>query len=121
DFYGSDVTYHGTVKGISPGTGAAFELLPPKNATGNWIKVVRRVPVRIRLDAEDVKKHSLWLGLSMSVEVNLHDTSGKVLAMVPRTKPTATTDVYEKRKSYANELIREIVSANAGPQQDDGG
>ncbi|ADG93933.1 secretion protein HlyD family protein [Arcobacter nitrofigilis DSM 7299] len=70
DIYGDDVTYHGKVEGFSGGTGAAFSLIPAQNATGNWIKVVQRVPVRIKLLPEELKAHPLKVGLSMDVEIN---------------------------------------------------
>lgn len=75
DLYGGDVIYHGTVVGFSGGTGAAFSLIPAQNATGNWIKVVQRLPVRIRLDPAELKKHPLRVGLSMNAEIDL--SSGK--------------------------------------------
>jgi membrane fusion protein (multidrug efflux system) len=114
DFYGSNVVYHGHVAGISPGTGAAFELLPPQNATGNWIKIVRRVPVRIVLDPKDLKKHPLRLGLSMEVTVDLHDTSGQRLARLPPKKPRYATAVYQRRLAGAQHLIHQVVDANDG-------
>ncbi|MGB7401223.1 MAG: HlyD family secretion protein [Arcobacter sp.] len=70
DIYGDDVTYHGEVEGFSGGTGAAFSLIPAQNATGNWIKVVQRVPVRIKLLPEELEAHPLKVGLSMDVEIN---------------------------------------------------
>jgi membrane fusion protein (multidrug efflux system) len=73
DFYGSSVIYHGKVIGISGGTGAAFAMIPAQNATGNWIKVVQRLPVRIELDASELKKNQLYVGLSMQVEINISD------------------------------------------------
>lgn len=116
DFYGSDVTYHGHVAGISAGTGSAFELLPPQNATGNWIKIVRRVPVRIVLDNRhhQLDKFPLRLGLSMDVTVNLHDTSGPRLAKQPPNKPRYRTRVYQQRLAGAKQLIQRIVDANEG-------
>jgi membrane fusion protein (multidrug efflux system) len=80
DLYGKDVTYDGRLRGISPGTGAAFALLPPQNASGNWIKIVQRVPVRIALDPDQLRRHPLRLGLSMHVKVDLHDDSGPILS-----------------------------------------
>lgn len=71
DFYGGDVVYHGKVVGFAGGTGAAFSLIPAQNATGNWIKVVQRLPVRIELDPEELKKHPLRIGLSMEAEIDL--------------------------------------------------
>ncbi|KEZ78130.1 HlyD family efflux transporter periplasmic adaptor subunit [Salinisphaera hydrothermalis] len=116
DFYGSNVTYHGHVAGISAGTGSAFELLPPQNATGNWIKIVRRVPVRIVLDNQHhaLDKYPLRLGLSMSVTVNLHNTSGPRLSREAPKEPRYRTEVYQHRLAGANQLIRRIVEANDG-------
>lgn len=82
DMYGSQVTYQGKVAGLSAGTGAAFSLLPAQNATGNWIKVVQRVPVRIELDAKQLAEHPLRIGLSMQVQVHTEDQSGPQLTAV---------------------------------------
>ena len=71
DLYGEDVVFHGKVAGFSGGTGAAFALVPAQNATGNWIKVVQRLPVRVTLDPEELKKHPLRVGLSMEVDVDV--------------------------------------------------
>ena len=76
DLYGRGVTYHGHVVGIAAGSGNAFALLPAQNASGNWIKIVQRVPVRILLDPQELKAHPLRVGLSATVRVDLHDTSG---------------------------------------------
>ncbi len=80
DVYGKKVDYHGTVEGLGAGTGAAFALLPAQNATGNWIKVVQRVPVRIALDPKEVAEHPLRVGLSMDARVDVSNTDGRVLA-----------------------------------------
>lgn len=78
DLYGNKVVYHGRVMGLSAGTGSAFSLLPPQNATGNWIKVVQRVPVRISLDAKELQANPLRVGLSMKVKVDISGAgSGK--------------------------------------------
>lgn len=87
DFYGSGVVYHGTVAGFSPGTGSAFAMLPAQNATGNWIKVVQRLPVRIRLDPKELAEHPLRIGLSMQATIDLHDEGGA--ALVPEAAPQA--------------------------------
>ena len=71
DLYGEDVVFHGKVAGFSGGTGAAFALVPAQNATGNWIKVVQRLPVRIKLDPKELQKHPLRVGLSMEVDVDV--------------------------------------------------
>lgn len=81
DQYGGDVVYHGHVEGIGAGTGSAFAVIPAQNATGNWIKVVQRVPVRIRLDAEELVKHPLRVGLSMEVEVDVSHAGATTLSM----------------------------------------
>ncbi len=73
DFYGSSVIYHGKVVGIAGGTGSAFAIIPAQNATGNWIKVVQRLPVRIELDSEELKNHPLQVGLSMQVDIDVSD------------------------------------------------
>jgi membrane fusion protein (multidrug efflux system) len=84
DVYGGKVEYHGRVVGLGAGTGAAFALIPAQNATGNWIKVVQRVPVRIELDPKELQAHPLRVGLSMDVTVDVRDQGGKMLADTPR-------------------------------------
>ena len=114
DLYGGHVTYHGQVVGLEPGTGSVFALLPPQNATGNWIKIVQRLPVRVRLDARDLAAHPLRVGLSMLVDIDTHDRSGPVLAEAPPAEPTATTDAYEGAADAVDQLARQIVQANLG-------
>src|SRR5258707_1696921 len=114
DLYGGAVTYHGTVIGLGPGTGSAFALLPPQNATGNWIKIVQRLPVRIRLDPQELAAHPLRVGLSMNASIDTHDRSGPVLASIPSTQPVAATQAYERAPADAGRLEREIVQANLG-------
>ncbi len=114
DLYGGAVTYHGTVIGLGPGTGSAFALLPPQNATGNWIKIVQRLPVRIRLDPQELAAHPLRVGLSMNASIDTHDRSGPVLASIPPTQPVAATQAYERALADAGRLEREIVQANLG-------
>lgn len=111
DMY-SDFEYHGKVVGLNAGTGSAFSLLPAENATGNWIKVVQRLPVRVAIDAEDLRKHPLRVGLSTYVTVDTHDRDGKVLAETPRTKPLASTNVYEQEMNEADERAKEIIREN---------
>ncbi|HEX7387852.1 MAG TPA: HlyD family efflux transporter periplasmic adaptor subunit [Castellaniella sp.] len=110
DFYGSKVTYHGTVVGISAGSGSAFALLPAQNASGNWIKVIQRVPVRIALDPAELKKHPLRVGLSMTVDVDLSTTP----KTAPKGAPTAAshTPVYDHSPAEVNALIRHIIQEN---------
>jgi membrane fusion protein (multidrug efflux system) len=114
DLYGGRVTYRGAIVGLEPGTGSAFALLPPQNATGNWIKIVQRLPVRVRLDPRELAAHPLRVGLSMTVDIDTHDRSGPVLAQVPPAEPTATTNAYHGALGAADRLAREIVQANLG-------
>jgi len=114
DLYGGAVTYHGSVIGLAPGTGSAFALLPPQNATGNWIKIVQRLPVRIRLDPRELAAHPLRVGLSMNVSIDTHDRSGPVLASAPSMELPMETKAYEHALVDAARLEREIVQANLG-------
>ena len=115
DLYGGAVTYHGTVIGLGSGTGSAFALLPPQNATGNWIKIVQRLPVRIRLDPQELAARPLRVGLSMQVSIDTHDRSGPVLANAPSPELALETKAYENALADAVRLEREIVQANLGP------
>ena len=118
DVYGGGVTYHGRVAGLGIGTGSAFSLLPAQNAWGNWIKIVQRLPVRIELDAKDLDKYPLRIGLSMNVDVNLHNQSGPMLAKNAPQHPVFSTDVYAQDRAEANALIAKIIHANSGPIAD---
>jgi membrane fusion protein (multidrug efflux system) len=115
DIYGGSVDYHGHVVGLAPGTGAAFALLPPQNASGNWIKVVQRVPVRISLDAKELQDHPLRVGLSTAIKVDTHERNGAVLANTPAMKPVAETDVYASDFAKAEQEADAIVRANLAP------
>lgn len=114
DIYGGGIEYHGKVIGLGAGTGSAFSLLPAQNATGNWIKVVQRVPVRIALDAKDLDKHPLRIGLSTAVTVDITDDEGDVLAKQPSTVAVAQTSVYDDVAAKADAAADAIVSANLG-------
>jgi membrane fusion protein (multidrug efflux system) len=113
DLYGKKVEYKGTVSGVGIGTGAAFSLLPAQNATGNWIKVVQRVPVRIALDAQQLAGNPLRVGLSMDVDIDVTNQSGKVLADVPVASPLASA-LSEHAAEAANADVRRVNAANAG-------
>jgi membrane fusion protein (multidrug efflux system) len=113
DLYGSSVTYHGKVAGLSAGTGSAFSLLPAQNATGNWIKVVQRVPVRIALDPKELRQHPLRVGLSMDVEVATSDQSGPMLADAPNTASPQETSVLTPDLKQVDALIKQLLAANA--------
>ena len=112
DLYGSGVVFHGRVIGFGAGTGSAFSLLPPQNATGNWIKIVQRVPVRIALDPKELAAHPLQIGLSMDAYVDVrHDRSPR-LPEVASNGPDATTDVFSSVEAQAARTIRQIIVAN---------
>jgi membrane fusion protein (multidrug efflux system) len=109
DLFGSDAVFHGKVTGIGIGTGAAFSLLPAQNASGNWIKVIQRVPVRIELDAAEVAAHPLRIGLSTTTTVDTHDRSGAMLSST--TAPTATaTSVYAADMSKVEAEAERIIA-----------
>ena len=112
DVYGGDVTFNGRVEGLAAGTGGAFALLPAQNASGNWIKVVQRVPVRILLDPKQLTKHPLRIGLSTEVTVDTHDRNGAVLAQQPSAKAVAQTSVYGADFGAADKAAEAIVKAN---------
>jgi len=114
DIYGHRTEFKGTVAGLGAGTGAAFSLLPAQNATGNWIKIVQRVPVRILLDAQELAAHPLRIGLSMEVSIDVHDQSGKAVTESARTAPVASTTLYDDLDKAADTRVNAIVSANLG-------
>ena len=115
DLYGHQVVYHGHLVGIAAGSGNAFALLPAQNASGNWIKIVQRVPVRILLDPQELKAHPLRVGLSTAVRVDLHDASGPLMT-------TAVRNVPLPRQASAGDdpsvdvRIAAIIADNAGPR-----
>ncbi|WP_028916211.1 EmrA/EmrK family multidrug efflux transporter periplasmic adaptor subunit [Pseudoxanthomonas sp. J35] len=113
DLYGGSVRYQGKVASLGLGTGSAFSLLPAQNASGNWIKIVQRVPVRIELDPQQLAEHPLRLGLSMHVDVAMRDQSGPVLSQ-PRNadEPRFATAVYRRQLDDANALITKIIEQN---------
>ena len=112
DLYGKKVEYKGTVSGLGVGTGAAFSLLPAQNATGNWIKVVQRVPVRIALEPKQLAEHPLRVGLSMDAEVDVSDKSGKSLADAPRASAMAPAPPAED--GAADRDVARVIAANSG-------
>ena len=114
ELYGKDVTYHGILESLGMGTGSAFSILPAQNASGNWIKIVQRIPVRITLDKEELHEHPLRLGLSMSVDVNLRDAGHGLLPTASTSAPTLTTTAYAKQLSDADAVIDRIITENLG-------
>lgn len=114
DIYGDDVVYHGRVVGLDMGTGSAFSLLPAQNATGNWIKVVQRLPVRIELNPQDIEKHPLRIGLSTLVKIDTTSTEGSTLATSVRQQAAYSSNALAIDLAPVNQLITDIVRANAG-------
>ncbi len=113
DLYGKDKTFNGKVVGIEMGTGSAFSLLPTQNATGNWIKVVQRVPVRIQLDPQQLIENPLRIGLSATVKVNVTDSQGETLRNQARTTTLYSTNALQYDESAVNNLIESIIRDNS--------
>ncbi len=114
DQYGGGVVFHGHVIGVQAGTGAAFSVLPPQNASGNWIKVVQRVAVKIALDPKELAQHPLRIGLSMSVKVDTRDRSGRVLDSEPVSDVQEGTTAYATDTAAADAAAEAIIQHNAG-------
>ncbi|MGH8040009.1 MAG: multidrug efflux MFS transporter periplasmic adaptor subunit EmrA [Stenotrophomonas sp.] len=112
DLYGGDVKYKGRIDSLGLGTGSAFSLLPAQNASGNWIKIVQRVPVRIAIDAKQLADNPLRIGLSMKAEVSLRDQKGTVLPTATAKGQVFDTDVYAKQLHSADDVIHEIIQSN---------
>lgn len=113
DLYGKDKTFNGKVIGIEMGTGSAFSLLPTQNATGNWIKVVQRVPVRIQLDPQQLAENPLRIGLSATVKVEVSDSQGETLRNQAPTTTLYSTNVLQYDESAVNNLIESIIRDNS--------
>ena len=117
DLYGRHTKYHGRIQGFGAGTGAAFALLPAQNATGNWIKVVQRVPVRIALDAQEIRDFPLQVGLSMRVEVDTHTREGERMPTAPAPAPASAkqeTAVFDALGEAADARVAQIIVRNGG-------
>jgi membrane fusion protein (multidrug efflux system) len=112
DLYGNSIRYHGKVVGFSAGTGSAFSLLPAQYASGNWIKIVQRVPVRIALDPREIAANPLQIGLTMKAEVNVRDEGGVRLPQLARNDVAYSTDVFHSTDEAADSRVREIIAAN---------
>jgi membrane fusion protein (multidrug efflux system) len=113
DVYGDNIEYRGRVAGLGAGTGAAFALLPAQNATGNWIKVVQRVPVRVELDAGQIAKHPLRVGLSMEAKVDIADQAGPPLTAAS-TAHSNVTQAFDTQQATADRMVHDIIAANLG-------
>ena len=111
DIYGGKVVYHGHVAGLGAGSGSAFAVLPAQNASGNWIKIVQRVPVRIALDPAELKDNPLRVGLSVSADVDVTDQSGPRVASTPVTG-VMRGDTGEDVGPQVDALVAKILAAN---------
>ena len=114
DLYGEDVEYKGEIESLGIGTGSAFSLLPAQNASGNWIKIVQRLPVKIHLDAQNQDKYPLRIGLSMVAKVDIKDTDGKLLAKHAKKQARYNTDVYQHSLEEVDKLVAKILHDNVG-------
>ena len=112
DIYGSHFIYHGKVLGLTAGTGSALAILPSENATGNWIKIVQRLPVRIGLDPRELRDHPLYLGLSMDINVDVHDQSGASLSSQPVWSADLQTNIYGPQDQGVDVEIQKILEQN---------
>jgi membrane fusion protein, multidrug efflux system len=114
DIYGSHVGYHGKVLGLRAGTGSALAVLPAQNASGNWIKIVQRLPVRIGLDPHELAQHPLFLGLSTTVHVDVKDLNGATLSEQPVWSSASNTIAYADQMAGVDDEISAIVARNLG-------
>ena len=114
DIYGSQVPYTGRVIGFGAGTGSVFSLLPAQNATGNWIKIVQRVPVRITIEPSQIAQHPLRLGLSIEANVDIHDQSGPPLSPAEQRERVPHVAVAGEAPDASRQLIRSIITGNLG-------
>jgi Multidrug resistance efflux pump len=113
DVYGDAVKYHGKVLELGVGTGGAFSLLPAQNATGNWIKIVQRIPVRVVFtDPQQLDQYPLRIGMSLNTKVDLHDQSGPMLARKTPTQVAFSTDVYQQQLAHADAQVAQIIHKN---------
>ena len=112
DLYGNSIRYHGKVVGFGAGTGSAFSLLPAQNATGNWIKIVQRVPVRVALDAHELAANPLQIGLTMKAEVDVRNKDGVRLPQLASNTVAYSTDVFRSTNESADTRVQEIIAAN---------
>ncbi len=115
DLYGSETVFHGKIVGLPGGAGNVFSLLPPQNLSGNWIKIVQRLPVRIALDPNELKQHPLRLGLSMEVKTSISTQSGRLVPCSSKGSPHYVTTIFQQEEAGDSALIDEIISANLDP------
>lgn len=116
DLYGGDVVYHGTIVGLPGAAGNAFSLLPPQNLSGNWIKIVQRLPVRVALDPEELVAYPLRIGLSMEATTNTQDIEGKLVPLTTAGSPLYDTPIFQKEETGDKDLIESILMQNLDPE-----
>ena len=114
DLYGKEVEYKGEIESLGIGTGSAFSLLPAQNASGNWIKIVQRLPVKIRLQKDNLAQYPLRIGLSMLAKVDIEDSSGALLSESPQQEARFDTDVYQNTLQEVDHLVTKILHENVG-------
>ena len=115
DLWGIEQVFHGTIVGLPGGAGNAFSLLPPQNLSGNWIKIVQRLPVRVALDPKEVKDHPLRIGLTCRAFVDIRDTSGKIVPLTTAGSPLYQTPIFKKEEKGDHDLIASIIDKNMDP------
>lgn len=115
DLYGRDIIFHGKVVGLPGGAGNAFSLLPPQNLSGNWIKIVQRLPVRVELDPEEIKHHPLRIGLSMEATTYFRDQQGELVPTSTVGSPLYQTPIFEEEEKGDRECVEEVINANLDP------
>jgi membrane fusion protein (multidrug efflux system) len=115
DYYGGENVYHGVVVGLPGAAGDAFSILPPQNLSGNWIKIVQRVPVRIGLDPQQLHEHPLRIGLSMEATVDL-SSEGNVMVPASTDGPLYATSIFDEELQGIEEIVQEIIRANMDPK-----
>lgn len=115
DLYGDNTVFHGKIVGLPGGAGNAFSLLPPQNLSGNWIKIVQRLPVRVALDPEELKKHPLRLGLSMEATCDLRDQEGLLVPTTTEGSPLYETSIFDIEERGDEALIATIIAENLDP------
>ncbi len=115
DLYGDGIVFNGTIVGLPGGAGNAFSLLPPQNLSGNWIKIVQRLPVRVQLDPNEIKKHPLRIGLSMEATVDLTDQEGGLVPTSTEVAPCYRTSIFELEEIGAMEMIEAVIHENLDP------
>jgi membrane fusion protein (multidrug efflux system) len=118
DIYGNNVTYHGTVIGIGGGTGSVFSVLPPQNATGNWIKIVQRLPVRISLEPSELIAHPLRLGLSMEATVDIHNIGSSPIPELAPEKVVYETDIFLQEEEGVDSILHAVFEENLPSPED---